>query len=388
MTRVEIVPVDGMRTFMAFCRLPRLLYEGLPGFSPSLDAERWTLYAAKLNPHFKLVDSQAFLARKDGRNVGRVLVQRYKDGTVPNGASRGQFGCLDTTDDRDVVEALMAKAAAWLLERGETVMHGPFSPSVNSEIGVLVQGFEATPMVFMPWNPPTLPANLEALGFTKARDLISYRYDVTEADKRAGPSILSRPEWRDRLKIRTLDLKRLKSEAAILVDIFNDAWSDNWGFVPFTLEEFLSIADGLKFVMPPEGGFIIELDGVAQAFGIVLPNLHEITADLGGRLFPFNLPRVISRIRNHSFNSGRLALFGLRATLQRKAIGGVVILAFIEEMRRRSHASSIEHVEFGWVLENNTGMRRPIEMAGAKVDKIHRIYEKVLAKPALPEMHA
>ena len=388
MSGIEIVPVEGLSRFLAFCRLPRLLYKGRPGFSPSLDAERWTLYAAKLNPHFKLVDAQAFLARRNGRYVGRVLAQRYKDATLPNAASRAQFGCLDTIDDRAVVAALTECAAAWLAERGESVMHGPFSPSVNSEIGVLVDGYDATPMVFMPWNPPALPENLEALGFTKARDLISYRYDVTEADRRAGPSILSRPEWRERLRIRTLDLKKLKSEAAILVDIFNDAWSDNWGFVPFTLEEFLSIADGLKYVMPPEGGFLIELDGAPQAFGIVLPNLHEITSDLGGRLMPFNLPRVISRIRKHPFKSGRLALFGLRAGLQRKAVGGVVILAFIEEMRRRSRASSIEHVEFGWVLETNTGMRRPIEMSGAKIDKIHRIYEKVLAPSAVPEMRA
>ena len=183
----------------------------------------------------------------------------------------------------------------------------------------------------------------------------------------------------ERLKIRILDLKRLKSEAAILVDIFNDAWRENWGFVPFTLEEFLSIADGLKYVMPPEGGFMVELDGAPQAFGIVLPNLHEITADLGGRLLPLGLPRVISRIRNHAFTSGRLALFGVRRSLHRKAAGGAVILAFIEECRRRSRASSIEHVEFGWVLEDNFGIRRPIELSGARVDKVHRIYEKALA---------
>ena len=220
---------------------------------------------------------------------------------------------------------------------------------------------------------------MERQGYTKARDLISYRYDVSEKDRQASPSILARPEWRERLNIRTLDLKNIGKEAEIIVDIFNDAWSENWGFVPFTLEEFMSSADGLKLVMPPEGGFMIELDGVPQAFGVILPNLHEVTADLGGRLFPFGLLRVISRIRNHKFKSGRLALFGIRRALHRKAAGGAVILAFIEEMRRRSQSSSIEHVEFGWVLENNLGMRRPIELSGAKIDKIHRVYEKNLA---------
>jgi hypothetical protein len=149
--------------------------------------------------------------------------------------------------------------------------------------------------------------------------------------------------------------------------------------VPFTLAEFMSSADALKIVMPPEGGFMIELDGMPQAFGIILPNLHEITADLGGRLFPLGLPRLVSRVRKHAFTSGRLALFGIRRALHRKAAGGAVILVFIEELRRRGKSSSIEHVEFGWVLEDNLGMRRPIELSVARIDKVHRVYEKNLA---------
>lgn len=376
---IEIIPAKGLRNFLSFCRVPRLIYQNLPGFAPPLDAERWTMFAGKLNPHFKLVQSESWLARKNGKLAGRILAQVYDKAYAPLGASSAQFGCLDAIEDDNVVAALTRAAEDWLRQRGATLIHGPFSPSINSEMGLLVQGFDATPMVFMPWNPPYLIESLERQGYAKARDVISYRYDVSEKDRQASPSILSRPEWRERLNIRTLDLKNIGKEAEIIVDIFNDAWSENWGFVPFTLEEFMSSADGLKLVMPPEGGFMIELDGVPQAFGVVLPNLHEVTADLGGRLLPFGLIRVISRIRNHQFKSGRLALFGIRRALHRKAAGGAVILAFIEEMRRRSQSSSIEHVEFGWVLENNLGMRRPIELSGAKIDKIHRIYEKNLA---------
>jgi hypothetical protein len=377
--RIEIIPANGLRNFLSFCRLPRLLYQNQPGFAPPLDAERWTMFAGKLNPHFKLVQSQAWLARKNGKLAGRILAQIYDEAYAPLGASRAQFGCLDAIDDDEVTAGLMRAAEDWLRQRGATLVHGPFSPSVNSETGLLVQGFEAAPMVFMPWNPPYLVESLERQGYTKARDLISYRYDVGEQDRQASPSIMERPEWRKRLNIRTLDLKNIGKEAEIIVDIFNDAWSENWGFVPFTLAEFMSSADGLKLAMPPEGGFMIELDGVPQAFGVVLPNLHEVTADLDGRLFPFGLPRVISRIRNHAFKSGRLALFGIRRALHRKAAGGAVILAFVAEMRQRSKSSSIGHVEFGWVLENNFGMRRPIELSGARIDKVHRVYEKSLA---------
>jgi len=381
MSTVEIVPVDGLGSFLTFCKLPRLLYAGQKGFAPSLDAERWTLYAKMLNPHFKQVESQYWLAKRDGRPVGRISAQVYKDGFSVFEASGTQFGCLDAIDDEAVVAALIATAEAWLKARGAKLIHGPFSPSMKGEMGLLVEGFDAVPMIFMPWNPPYLGPLLERQGYSKARDLISYRYDVTDKDRTAEPKILSRKEWKERLKIRMLDMSNLKSEAKIIVDVFNDSWSQNWGFVPFTLEEFMSIADSLKFIMPPEGGFMIELDGEPQAFGIFLPNLHEITSDLGGRLLPFGLPKLISRIRKKPYKSGRIALFGIRKDLQKRAVGGVVVLAFIEEMRRRSAstgAGTIEHVEFGWVLETNMGMRRPIEMSGASIDKIHRMYEKTL----------
>jgi hypothetical protein len=376
---IEIIPADGLRNFLAFCRLPRLLYKGQQGFAPPLDAERWTLHAPRLNPHFKLVESQAWLARKDGALVGRLYAQIYKEAYAPVGASRAQFGCLDAIDDDAVVEALTEAAESWLRQRGADRVNGPFSPSINSESGLLIQGFEAAPMLLMPWHPAYLSKALERLGYSKARDQISYRYDVSDKDRLASPGILARSEWRERLAIRTLNLKNLSKEAEIILDIFNDAWSQNWGFVPFTHEEFMSTAFALQWVMPEEGGFMIELDGAPQAFGLILPNLHEITADLGGRLLPFGLPRVVSRIRNHAFKSGLLGLFGVRRALHRKAAGGAVILAFIEECRRRSGTSPLEHVEFGWVLEDNIGMRRPIELAGGRIDKIHRIYEKSLA---------
>jgi hypothetical protein len=378
MKGIEIVPVKGLLPFFTFCKVPRLLYEGRKGFAPPLDAERWMHHGTKLNPQFTLVDSQFWLARKDGRPVGRITAQVFKNGIVPVEASPAQFGSLDAIEDEGVVAGLTGAAEAWLKERGASLIHGPFSPSINSECGMLVDGYDAVPMIFMPWHPPYLAGLLEKQGYTKARDLISYRYDISAIDHADSPGISARPEWRDRLKIRTLDIKNLKGEAPLIVDIFNDAWSENWGFVPMTLEEFLSNADALKMIVPPEATFMIDLDGAPQAFGIMLPNLHEITGDLGGRLFPLGLPKVFSRGRGRIYKGGRIALFGVRRALHRKAAGGAVVLSFIDECRRRSRAYAIEHVEFGWILENNMGMRRPIELAGAKIDKIHRIYQKTL----------
>src|SRR5947209_5384205 len=305
MSAVDIVPVSGLAAYLAFCRVPRTLYAGQEGFAPSVDAERRTLYAHRLNPHFKQVASQAWLARRDGRAVGRIAAQVYRPEITPLGASRAQFGSLDAADDRDVVAALTATAEAWLRERGAAIIHGPFSPSVNSETGLLVQGFDAVPMMFMPWHPPYLSRLIEERGYVKARDLISYRYRPAPSDAKDS-GVSSRPEWRERLKIRPLRLKDIRGEAAVLTEIFNDAWTGNWGFVPLTVEELVSTADALKYVLPEDFGFVFELDGEPAAFGIGIPNLHEMTRDLNGRLFPYGL-RLIGRIRKAEFRTARLA---------------------------------------------------------------------------------
>jgi hypothetical protein len=376
MARIEIVPVAGLSRFTTFCKLPRLLYKGAPGFAPPLDIERWTLFAHMLNPHYKLVEDRKFLARRDGEWVGRISAHVYKDIT-PVGASPAQFGALDAVDDLEVVRALTEAAEQWLKDKGATRVNGPFSPTINGECGMLIEGFEATPMIFMPWHPPYLSRRLEALGYEKAKDLISYRYDITEQDLSEKPRISNRKEWRDRLKLRPLNMAALKTgETALMEELFNDGWSGNWGFVPFTKAEFDSTADALKLVMPPEFGIVVELDGKPQSFVIALPNLFEIVSDFDGRLFPFGLPKLISRMRGHKFNAARIVLLGTRKALQNSATGGAILLAMIEEMRRRGANASVKQLEAGWVLEDNLAMRKPIEMFGGKVDKVHRIYEK------------
>jgi hypothetical protein len=382
MATIDILPVNGLRRFVTFCKLPRLLYAGAKGFAPPLDAERWANFGHRLNPHFKLVEAQEFLAKRNGQWAGRISAQVYKPEISPVGASRAQFGTLDVIDDIEVTRALTQAAEDWLRARGAERINGPFSPTINGELGVLIEGFDSTPMIFMPWNPPYLTHHLEALGYEKARDLYSYCFDIENFGLDEKPRMLNRKDWRDRVTLRPLKLDQLKKgETALMSELFNDAWRGNWGFVPFTVEELDSTADVLKYIMSPEFGIVAELDGVPQSFAIALPNLHEITADLNGRLFPSGLPRVISRIKNHKFESARIVLLGTRKALQNSAMGGAILLSMIEELRRRGGSASIKHLEVGWVLEDNLAMRRPIELFGGKLDKIHRVYEKRLIQP-------
>jgi hypothetical protein len=379
MAQIEIVPAKGLAHFFTYNKLPRLLYAGAKGFAPPLDVERWTLHGHKLNPHFKLVEAQEFLARRDGQWVGRILAQAYKPEITPVGASRFQFGSLDAADDVEVVRALTKAAEDWLRARGAQIIHGPYSPTVNGECGMLVDGFDSTPMFLTPWHPPYLSGHVEALGYVKARDLISYVIPASPETIDQPARISARPEWRERLKVRQINYSRLKKgETQLMSDLFNDGWRDNWGFVPFTLDEFNSIADALSFATPPEYTMVAELDGVPRAFAVAIPNFMEIINDLDGRLLPFGLARLISRFRTHKYRSGRLLLLGMRKELQGSATGGAILMAIIEELRRRAVGVDSYELEAGWVLEDNAAMRRPIELFGGKIDKVHRIYEKRL----------
>jgi len=161
-----------------------------------------------------------------------------------------------------------------------------------------------------------------------------------------------------------------------MTDLFNDGWRNNWGYVPFTLEEFNSIADALGFVTPPELTMVVELDGRPAAFAVALPNLFEIIDDLDGRLLPTGIVKVISRLRSHRYESAKLLLLGMRKELHGSATGGAILMTMVEEIRRRGRAQSIAELEAGWVLENNLAMRKPIELFGGRISKIHRIYEK------------
>jgi hypothetical protein len=374
---IEIVPVKSFRDFIQFCRVPRLLYGGQTGFAPSLDVERWTLYSHWLNPHYRRVRSQTFLARTGGHVVGRIEAQIFKS-SASTATSPAQFGSLDAIDDLEVVAALMQTAENWLFAYGAELIQGPFSPSYHSEAGLLVEGFWAEPMIFTPWHPPYLGQLLHRLGYVKVHDLISYRYDIKESDRSSTAIIANRPEWRDRLRFRSFHVGKSISDARIVVDIFNDGWRESWGFVPLGLEEYQAMSYLLWPVVTSDYAFMIELDDEPVGFVIIIPNIHDLTTCFDGRLSILRGVQLVGRLVRRQFRSGRLDLFGLRQQFHRTAIGGALTMAMMEELQARSRRISFDFVEFGWVLDDNAGMRRAIEISGARVDKIHRIYEKHL----------
>jgi hypothetical protein len=234
---IVVTPVEGKADLRAFIQLPVRLYAGHKGYTPHLNVERQEAYSPQKNPLFQHVEVQLFLARRAGRVVGRISAQvdrayleRYADDT-------GHFGSLVSEDDPAIFSALFAAAESWLRQKGMKRSTGPFSLSVNEEVGLLVSGFDSTPMLMVPYDPPYSGARVEANGYAKIKDLFSYNYDVQNAPETIGKKLMARAGMGERVKVRSANMKVFDAEVRTIVGIFNDAWSDNWGFVPFTQSE-------------------------------------------------------------------------------------------------------------------------------------------------------
>jgi hypothetical protein len=256
---IVVAPVGGKADLKDFIALPRRLYAGHKGYTPHLNVERHEAFSPGKNPLFKHVDVQFFLARRGGRVVGRIAAQidhayleRYADDT-------GHFGCLVAEDDPAIFAALFAAAEGWLKGKGMKRVTGPFSLSVNEEVGLMVWGFDSRPMLLVPYDPPYAGPRVEACGYAKIKDVFAYDYDVQSAPETIGAKLMARAGMAGRVKVRTANMKMFDAEVRTIVDIFNDAWSDNWGFVPFTQAEIDHAAKAFGPVIVPDLAVIVEV---------------------------------------------------------------------------------------------------------------------------------
>ncbi len=306
--------------------------------------------------------------------MGRISAQVDRLASDPEA---GHFGLVAAEDDAEVFAALFGAAEAWLRERGRRRALGPFSLSINEESGLLIDGFDSPPMLFMAHDPAYAAARIEALGYAKAKDTIAYLYRVENELPRAARALIGERKPAA-LSVRNLDLRRYDAEFDMITAIFNDAWSGNWGFIPFTEAEIRHMAKSLKPVIDPKWVAIAEMDGEPIGFGILLPNLNEAIADFGGRLLPFNWIKLLLRLKRGT-RTARVPLMGVRRSHHGGLMGGLVTFAIVDRLREGALARGVERIELSWILEDNLPMRRVIESLGALPYKTYRLYEKVLA---------
>ena len=258
---------------------------------------------------------------------------------------------------------------------------GPYSLSMNDDIGVLVSGFDSPPMVGMPYTPPYYANRLVAGGYTKAKDLHALRLTLADVVTRHLDQlerVTARLRADGRITVRSLDPSRFAEEMRLALDIYNEAWTHNWGFLPVTEREAKQIIDQLAPVLPPQSVVFALADGEPAAMLIALPNLNEIISDLGGRLFPINWLKLLWRLHFRKPKTARAILTGVRQRYRGSALSTALVTLMLAAILDAGRRANIETVEFSWILEDNRPSLEGCRALGAQLDKLYRIYAKPL----------
>jgi hypothetical protein len=373
---ISIEQVSDKAAMKAFISLPSRVYAGDPNWVQPLHVERSEHLSAK-NPASEHIRWQAWIARRGGEVVGRITAQVDALHQDLHGADTGHFGMLDAIDDEQVFALLISTAETWLRQQGAHRITGPFGLNINQESGLLIEGFDTPPSALMDHGKPYYAKRLEQQGYTKGMDLLAYwmrRTDLTFTP--ALTSLMDR--MRGKVTIRPLDRKHFAREMQVLRDVFNDAWQNNWGFVPFTEREFDEMGAQLKFLVPDDMIYIAEIDAQPCAFIVALPNINEAIADLDGRLLPLGWAKLLWRLKVSGTRTARVPLMGVRQEFQFSRLGPVIALLLIEALKAPFEKRDIQALEMSWILESNTGMQAILERIGADPYKRYRLYEKAI----------
>ncbi len=334
------------------------------------------MHFSSLNPYLKHSQWQAWVAYRGGRAVGRISAQVDELHRRQHNVSSGHFGSFECENNPDIARALLAAAEKWLGERQTNIITGPLNLSMNQECGLLVEGFDTPPMVMMPHNHRWYGELLERAGYEKARDL--YAYWIRSDFNPPGTMLSLVRRYGAEISLRVLNRRKFRQELEVIRAIFNDAWCDNWGFVPMTDTEFAELGSSLRWFVPKDFVYIAECRGRPAAFIAALPNLNEALKGLNGSLFPFGIVKLLRAIKRREIKTGRVALMGVKKAWQNTPTGAALAFLLINEVKRRVYDGGIEEVEMSWILEDNRGMRSILEKIGGTLYKTYRIYQKAL----------
>ena len=380
MTNKDVVvrPVASKADRKRFLAVPLRVFSGDPKFVPQLFFERGEHISEKKNPFFEHAEAQLFLAERDGEVVGRISAQINHLHLERYGDETGQFGFLDAIDDVEVFKALLERAAEWLAERGMKRMQGPFNFSINEDVGVLVKGFETSPSIMMPHSLPYYQRHIEAVGLNKAKDLLAYDLDGLVEPPRAMQLMMRKVQRSGNVTVRPLSKKHLARDLDIIIDIFNDAWSQNWNFVPMTKAEITALGDALKILVSEDYIAIASYKGEPVAMAVTLPDINDWIKDLDGRLLPFGWAKILWERFAKAPKSVRMPLMGVKKEFQGTLTGAGLALVVIETLFRTHKDRGVLRGELSWVLEDNMAMRNVIENLGGTIYKTYRVYEQAL----------
>lgn len=380
---LTIRPVQTKRDRKTFVDLPFRLYRNDQNWVPPLKNEALGLITPEKNGWYSHAKAQLFLAERNGETVGRIsahidtlalempAIQGFGPGT-------GQWGLMEA-EDAGVFTALLAAAEQWLREQGSTRVLGPISQSIWEEPGLLIEGYDHPPTIMMGHAKREYRGWIEGAGYRPAKQMMCYELDITQDFPPIVQRIIKSGEKNARITVRMVDKSRFDEEAAIILSILNDAWSDNWGFVPLTPPEIRDVGVKLKPIVFNDLIRIAELDGKPVAFMITLPDLNEPLAKLNGSLLPFGWAKLLLWLRRPKVRTMRVPLMGVVKELQSSRLASQLAFMMIEYIRRASVTRyGATRGEIGWILDDNQGMRSIAETIDSRVNKVYQVYEKAL----------
>lgn len=380
---ISIEPVSGKRGREAFVDLGRAFSERLPHFVPQIRSEQLELVDPGKNPFFGHGRVQLFIAQRAGRPVGRIsahidelaLAMPAEQGFGPG---TGFFGYFDA-EDEEVARALLTAAEVWLIGEGMTRVLGPISLSIWEEPGLLVKGQDHAPMIMMGHHPAHYAGWIEAAGYARAKTLYTYDLDITRDFPPLVQRIVQSGHKNARINVRRVRKDRWDEEVATILAILNDAWSDNWGFVPFTPEEVAYAGKKLRQIIHEELNMIAEVDGRPVAFMLTFPDVNDALAKIRGKLFPFGWVHMLRWLRHPRGAGMRVPLMGVLKELHNSRLASQLAFMMIEAIRQQANTKfASSRGEIGWILEDNQGMVAIADTIQSKINREYVIYEKKL----------
>jgi hypothetical protein len=367
---IKIVTAEG-KLLNEYIDFPHELYANDAMYVPELYMAQKDMFNRKKNPFFQHAEVESFLAQRDGKTVGRISAILNKNYNDYHKSNVGFFGFFDVINDYDVAKALLDKAAEWCRNKKLDAMLGPTNFSTNDTAGILVDGFHEPAKIMLTYNKPYYAELVERFGCVKEMDLFAY---ILYTKKASEKSIRLAQTLEERLAkqgiiFRNVNMKNFYSEVAAIRDIYNNAWSNNWGFVPWTDAELKHLADELKMIVNPNWVYMAEDNGVPVGFALTLPDVNEITKDFKkGRLFPFNIIKLLLKKNKTKFV--RILALGVKDNYRKKGIEAI----FFAKNILQAQKDNVVAGEVSWVLENNQEMKTSAEKLNSELYKTYRIY--------------
>jgi hypothetical protein len=370
--------VRSRRDRRAFIELPFRLHASAEQWVPPLRIERRLFLSPRFNKWFKHAEAELFLARSDGRVVGRISAQIDRNFNAYQGNDWGMFGFLEVEDDAEAAAALLDAAAAWLRERGRDRMIGPMDFTMNDESGVLIEGHDREPFIKQPWHPPYYQRLCEGAGLMKEVDLLMWELHITDRSK-VVPALVEMAEKLEPehgIRIRKMSRRKLRKELDLFGETYNEAWKDNFGFVPYTQEDLDTYAQDLQLVFDKHWFMVAEKVDTGESVGVAItvPDINQVLKRMNGRILPLGWWHFLRRAK--IMNRVRVGFLGVKPEYQHTGVAAGLYIEHFDMAEERPQTWG----EMGWILETNDAMNRGMEGMGGRVVKKYRVYERQLAE--------